>query len=240
MAPPPPSYDTDGKIASIVSAGTKTYTYDNAFRITGITDTSPGAANWTYGYDTLDRITSGTSSSTTRGWTYDANGNRQSETGTAASTYTIAPSSNRITGITGALARTYAYDAAGNTTGYSTVSATYNNAGRLKTLTNGSTTETSIYNALGQRIEVSGGAAGTVLYTYDEAGHLLGEYNGTGSLIEETVWLGDIPVATVRSSGSGVSIYYIHSDPLNTPRQVTRASDNVGLVLRSLRHGRRQ
>jgi RHS repeat-associated protein len=223
------TYDTDGKIAVVVSAGTKTYTYDNAFRITGITDTSTGAANWTYGYDALDRITSGTSPSITRGWTYDANGNRLTEGGTAASTYSIAPSSNRITGITGALARTYAYDAAGNTTGYSSVSATYNNAGRLKTLTNGSTTETSLYNALGQRIQISGGATGTVLYAYDEAGHLLGEYDGTGTLIEETVWLGHILIATLRPSGSTVAIYYIHSDALNTPRQVTRPSDNVAM-----------
>ena len=50
-------------------------------------------------------------------------------------------------------------------------------------------TETAIYNALGQRIQISGGAGGTVLYAYDEAGHLLGEYDGTGALIEETVWL---------------------------------------------------
>jgi hypothetical protein len=71
---------------------------------------------------------------------HSQHGNRQTEGGTAASTYSISPSSNRITGITGALARTYAYDAAGNTTGYSTVTATYNNAGRLKTLNNGSTT----------------------------------------------------------------------------------------------------
>lgn len=34
---------------------------DNAFRITGITDTSTGAANWSYGYDLLDRITSAVS-----------------------------------------------------------------------------------------------------------------------------------------------------------------------------------
>jgi len=39
---------------------------------------------------------------------------------------------------------------------------------------------------------------GIILYAYDEAGHLLGEYDGTGGLIKETVWLGDIPVATVR------------------------------------------
>src|SRR5205823_1175059 len=100
----------------------------------------------------------------------------------------------RITGITGALARTYGYDAVGNTTSYATVTAIYNNAGRLKTLSQGGTTETTLYNALGQRIQKSGGIAGTVLFGYDEAGHLLGEYDGTGTLIEETVWLGDIPV----------------------------------------------
>jgi len=27
---------------------------------------------------------------------------------------------------------------------------------------------------------------------YDEAGHLLGEYSGTGALTQETVWLGSI------------------------------------------------
>jgi len=33
----------------------------------------------------------------------------------------------------------------------------------------------------------------------DESGHLIGEYDGSGNLIEETIWLGDIPVATLRS-----------------------------------------
>jgi RHS repeat-associated protein len=220
-------YDTDGKIAQVVSAGTKTFSYDDAFRITGISDTSSGAVNWTYAYDTLDRITSGTSATVTRGWTYDANGNRLTETGSAPSTYAISPTSNQITGITGALARTYGYDAAGNATGYATVTATYNDAGRLKTLTQGGYTETVVYNALGQRIAKSGGTAGTVLYGYDEAEHLLGEYDATGALIEETVWLGDTPVATLRPNGASVSIYYLHSDQLNTPRQVTRPSDNV-------------
>jgi hypothetical protein len=56
--------------------------------------------------------------------------------------------------------------------------------------------------------QISGGAAVTVLSIYDEASHLLGEYDATGTLIEETVWLGDIPVATLRPSGSTVGIYY--------------------------------
>ena len=221
------TYDLDGKIGQLVSNGTKAYTYDNAFRITGITDTSSGASNWTYGYDALDRITSGSSSSISRGWTYDANGNRLTETGSSPSTYSIAPASNQITAIAGTLARTYGYDAAGHITSYSSMTATYNNAGRLKTVSNGSATETLVYNALGQRIATSGGAAGTVLYWYDEQGHLLGEYDGSGNLVEETVWLGDIPVATLRPSGSGVAIYYVHTDQLNTPRQVTRPSDNA-------------
>ncbi len=220
------TYDTDQKITAISSAGTKTLSYDNAFRITGISDSESGASNWTYGYDVLDRITSGSDTATTRGWTYDANGDRLTETGTSPSTYTVSSSNNQISSITGTLARTYSYDAAGHTTGYSSISATYNDAGRLKTLTNGTVTETLVYNALGQRIETSGGASGTILYWYDEAGHLLGEYDGSGNLIEETVWLGDTPVATLRTSGSSVAIYYVHTDQLNTPRQVTRPSDN--------------
>ncbi|HWM66559.1 MAG TPA: DUF6531 domain-containing protein, partial [Steroidobacteraceae bacterium] len=222
------TYDTDGKIGQITSAGTKTFSYDNAFRITGITDTSPGASNWTYGYDALDRISSGTDATLTRGWTYDANGNRLTETGSAASTYTISSTNNQISSISGALARTYHYDAAGNTTSYSGATATYNSRGRLRTVTRGSVTETLIYNALGQRIETVGGAAGTVLYAYDEAGHLLGEYDGTGALIEETVWLKNIPVATLRPhTGGGIGVYYVHTDQLNTPRAVTRPVDNM-------------
>jgi RHS repeat-associated protein len=223
------TYDTDGKISAISSAGTKTYSYDDAFRITSISDTSAGASNWAYGYDTLDRISSGSSSGgVTRGWTYDASGNRLTESGSASSTYSISSSSNQITGITGALARTFSYDAAGNTLSYSSVTATYTDAGRLRTIVQGGATETLSYNALGQRIETSGGAAGTVLYAYDEGGHLVGEYDGTGALIEETVWLGDIPVATLRPNGSsGVDVFYVHTDQLNTPRAVTRPSDNM-------------
>jgi RHS repeat-associated protein len=45
-------------------------------------------------------------------------------------------------------------------------------------------------------------------------------------LIQETVWLGDTPVATLRP-GTPVRIFYVHADHLNTPRKVTRPSDNA-------------
>ena len=41
------------------------------------------------------------------------------------------------------------------------------------------------------------------------------------------MWLGDIPVATIRPSGSSVVIYYVETDQLDTPRAVIRPSDNA-------------
>lgn len=56
----------------------------------------------------------------------------------------------------------------------------------------------------------------------------MGEYNSTGVLVQETIWLGDTPVATIRpkTKTGGVDIFYVHTDQLNTPRIVTRPSDN--------------
>lgn len=64
-------------------------------------------------------------------------------------------------------------------------------------------------------------------YVYDQAGHLLGEYSGTGTLIQETVWLGDIPVATLRPSGTSVAIYYVETNQLDTPDAVIVPSNNA-------------
>jgi RHS repeat-associated protein len=226
-------YDGDGNITQISTDSQRTLTYDDASRITGISDTAAGISSWTYGYDALDRLTGASNGTITNAWTYDANGNRLTETGSSPSTYSIANASNQITQITGALARMYTYDAAGNTTSYSGVSATYNNAGRLQTLTYNSgyysLTETLVYNALGQRIHASGGIS-DIVYVYDERGHLLGEYDGfylaKGTAWQETIWLYDIPVAVLKPSGPrSTSIYYVDPDHLNTPVRITQASD---------------
>ncbi|MGH9344779.1 MAG: RHS repeat-associated core domain-containing protein, partial [Terriglobia bacterium] len=64
-------------------------------------------------------------------------------------------------------------------------------------------------------------------YDAGASGSLVGEYDGSGNLIQETVWLGDIPVATIRPNGSAVAIYYVETDQLDTPRAVIRPSDNA-------------
>jgi RHS repeat-associated protein len=213
------TFNGDGLISQIQTAGvTLGYSYDNANRITGISDSSNSALTWSYGYDVLDRLTSATTSAITEGWTYDADGNQLTETGTTPITFTPSTSSNQLTATSGSLVRAYSYDAAGHTTGYGTLSFGYNNRGRMES-TSASSTD-YLYNALGQMIEKSG-TLGTTTFMQDEAGHLIGEYDGSGNLIEETIWLGDIPVATLQPNGlGGVNIFYIHTDHLNAPRKV--------------------
>jgi RHS repeat-associated protein len=221
------TYDTDGKITQTDSGGFKTYGYDNAFRITTITDTVTPANSWsTLAYDNLDRLTSADKTGTTIGYTFDANGNRLTQTGTTAATYTVAGTNNRLSSVSGGLTRSYTYNTAGSALTTGATIHTYYNSGRMKTgrLTSTGTNTTYLYNALGQRIRKTGGTPGTVVFVYDEAGHLLGEYGSTGTLVQETIWLGDIPVATIRPNGASFEIFYVHTDHLNQPRKVTNTA----------------
>jgi RHS repeat-associated protein len=225
------SFNQDGNPQQIVTAGvTDGYTVDSASRITAISDSGLSSNSWTFGFDALDRVTSGSSSALSRGYSYDADGNQLATTGTVAFTDSIASGSNQLNATTGAIVRTYSYDAAGNTTGDGTRAYTFNQRGRLSQATVGGNSTSYIYNALGQLIEKSG-SAGATLLVYDESGHLLGEYTASGAVIQETVWMGDIPVATLQPSGTSMATYYVHTDHLGTPRKITRPSDN-GLMWR--------
>jgi RHS repeat-associated protein len=77
-------------------------------------------------------------------------------------------------------------------------------------------------------------ATGGNHYVYDEAGHVIGEYDWKGQPIEETVYLGDLPVAVLTPTVTGtapntvttVKVQYVYADHLNAPRVIVRASDN--------------
>ena len=221
--------DEDGNPSQIITAAvTNGYTVDNASRITAISDSGLASNSWTFGYDLLDRVDTGSSTALTRGYTYDANSNRLTTTGTTASTETISTTNNRLNSTSGD--RTYSYDNAGNTLSFTGETFSFNQRGRMSSATSSAGTTNYLYNALGQLIEKSVNG-GTTLLMYDEAGHLIGEYTSTGALIQETVWMGDTPVATLQPNGSLVTIYYVHTDHLGTPRKITRPSDN-GLMWR--------
>lgn len=227
------TYDTDGKLSGIGSSstvvGSRTLGYDDAFRITSTLDSATAGPGWALGYDLLDRLNAATRTGLTIGYSYDANGNRLEQTGSNASTYQVSANSNRLNATSGALTRTYGYDASGNVMTTGATTHTYYNNGRMRTARLGAAGETTyLYNALGQRIRKSGGAISTPVYfMYDESGHLVGEYqwrNGSLVVVQETVWLGDIPVATLRPASGTTQIFHVHTDHLNTPRKITTNS----------------
>ena len=155
------------------------------------------------------------------------------------STYNLPTNSHKLTSTTGGTnPRAFTYDALGNLTNDGKYTNTYLNNGRLRTVvwTVGTTTNTITYdlNALGQRVRKTAPSSvgGTRRFMYDEAGRLTGEYDSVGKLVQETIWLGDTPIATLRpKSGSttppiAIDIFYIHADHLGTPRAITRPTDN--------------
>ncbi len=69
-------------------------------------------------------------------------------------------------------------------------------------------------------------SAGTVLYQYmiyDEAGHLLGEYDENGNMIQEHIWLGNRPLGVASDNG----LFYVTTDQIGTPRVITNASQQL-------------
>jgi RHS repeat-associated protein len=129
-----------------------------------------------------------------------------------------------MTAISGWLGDTpTSYDAAGNVATLFSETLSYNDAGHAASFPG----VQWLYNALGERVSTSITGVGATIFVYDEARHLLGEYDGSGNLIQETVWMGDVPVATLRPSANGIAIYYVHSDHLNTPRKVSQPSTNA-------------
>ncbi len=110
------THDEDGNVSTISSMGLNlSYVYDSAMHLTQMNDLDNSALSWTYGYDVLDRLSSASNASFTEGWTYDANGNRLSQTGTNPATYTYSSTSN-IQLTLSQSPYVLAYDAAGDIT----------------------------------------------------------------------------------------------------------------------------
>ena len=219
------NYNADGNISSIVNSETITLTYDNALRVHTNADNYGSGYTWTLGYDSLDRVTSDTKTGSTYGFTYDANGNALTQTGTFSNTFGIASSSNQINSSAGSLVRTYSYNGKGDVAGDGNISYTYNDRDRIGSAVVSGVTSNYWYDALGAMFQKR--VSGTMtLLVYDENHHLLGEYASNGSLIQETIWMNDTPVATIRPNGSAVTVYFVQSDQLGTPRVVSRITDH--------------
>ena len=111
------------------------------------------------------------------------------------------------------------------------LTATYDLAGRLTTLTKGGVTTRYAYDSFGRRVRKHGstGAASTVIFMYGLDGQLLGEYDAAGVALREYVWLGGTPVAMFTPDPANAAnpplVYYIDADHLNTPRVIVDKND---------------
>ena len=114
--------------------------------ITGIVDGLAAANNETLTYTDAARLSSASGSYGTRAWTYDANGNRTSETANSVvSAYAYPLTNNRLTNVKQGTVttRAFTHDAAGNVIqdlrGANAYNYAVNNAGRIKWVTGAGT-----------------------------------------------------------------------------------------------------
>ena len=218
------SFDRDGKLTAFpLGTVVQTLDYDDASRLTGVV----GKTSKTYGYDALGRLERFKSPSLTQTYSYDANGNRLSLTeGAQTTTYSYDLGSNLLQRRTQGSTQRYTYDRAGNLINDDVHRFTYDARGRMVQVTVGALSTTYRYNGLGQRVAkiAPGSTTASHHFVYDEDGHLVGEYNGSGRPITETVYLGDIPVAVLSGTNR---IHYVYTDQLNTPRLITDTQGTV-------------
>ena len=214
------------------------FTLDVQGNVTGLTERTNATTTVTrsYTYDGVDRLTAQKDGSTTvEGFAYDATGNRTSKTVGSTVTYTYSSTSHRLSSVGGT---SRSYDANGNLTQIGTgltafPKYSYYDTNRLKDakISNfPAVTMTYRYNARGERTQKGEGFAGNnnrTQFVYDEAGHLLGEYNDSGVRIKEYVWLDDTLVAVMQGSGANAMHYYVETDHLGTPRAVVQPSTNA-------------
>lgn len=235
------SYDQDYRLSQQnVGLWQATYGYDANSNIQSLQSTVFG--DLAYSYDKLDRLTAEEQTTQRQEYSYDAVGNRTSKTvtpiveGQAQSSTTTslsyASTSNRLTQLGN---QPVTSDATGNLTQDRTNrTLEYDAQGRLSKVTLGSAVVAEYrYNALGQRThKITETATTTFLYGPD--GQLLGEnrYSTAGVKLSSQyyLWLDSMPLGgiTLNFDATGTisssTVFYLHSDHLNTPRLATNQS----------------
>lgn len=177
----------------------------------------------TYEYDALNRLDEDDDGSAATTFTYDPIGNRLTEVTGSTTTYSYPSTNSKLSSVG---ANSYTYDAIGNVSGDGTRTYVWNAAGLLKEAKiGGSTVGVYSYSKTNQRTKkVAGG--NTTHYVYGIGGLLYGEYDNTGVLIREHVWLNGEPLAQI-DSGSPEVPTYLHTDHLMTPRYGTNAGGST-------------
>jgi RHS repeat-associated protein len=210
-------FDGDYRLAEIRDQGIATaqnlkFHYDLRGNLSQIEDLRDATHTQDFGFDALSRLTSADGAYGLKGFTYDAIGNRLTQTVTppggtpTTDTYTYPSTSHRLSARTSGA--TYDYDAAGNVSNTGTLALSYNNAGRVTSAGN----ITAVYSASGQRVKKTANGV-TTIFHYDRAGQLIAEQTDSGLWLgREYVWLEGIPL--VVASERKIPDYYVDNGGL--------------------------
>ena len=238
------AYDLDGRLVETGGAAPRALAWDLGDRLTSIAADWP-APSQTFGYDTLDRLTTTQSNgSAAQAYGYDAVGNRTARgaavgswdwQGAYGATHNRLASQWTVVSGVAAPATALSYDAMGNLVdGGQGLVLRYDATGRLAHGQRGGSAMSAGYSALGQRVTKTTGS-NTQIYVSDEDGRPLGVYRvdpaqPSGFRVEEEYLHLDgwRPVAVVRPEATlGMAVpqvFPIVSDHLGTPRQVLDAA----------------
>jgi RHS repeat-associated protein len=234
------TYDLDSRLSRILATGGATtfldlnYTWDTADNITAIADARVPAQSQSFGYDTLDRLISGTGAYGAWTYGYSANSNRtaRSKSGGVSETYTTTSGTNRLASVSdGSNTRSLTYDGAGNITSDArspsqTFTYVYDKAGRLTEVQLAAQTW-ALYqlNALGERVAktIPGTPDQVTHFHYDLDGRLIAETDGSGAMLREYIWLDELPVMF----RAGAAEYAVLTDHLATPNRLVDLAGTV-------------
>jgi RHS repeat-associated protein len=240
-------YDLDYRLTNLASSWGSplqnlSYAYDANDNVLSITDGVTPGNSQTFAYNNVNRLNQAAGGYGGLAYTYDLVGNRLTQTttiGSASSTQTYGydAASNRLlqTTLPGSTPpHQFAYSPTGNVVqdlrSGAPYTLSYNQANRLAGFANGGNTVGAYaYDAFGQRLTKTV-SAGTTLYQYDLAGHLIEESDvtaGPATARADYVYLDDQPVGFYIPN-SGMLFY--HSDRLGTPQLVTDASKGVDWI----------
>ena len=197
------SYDQDYRIENLNDPDTlsRNYVWSDVNTITAMTDSLASNNSQFFDYDELDRLNFATGSYGERSYSYDGIGNRLTEERSdGTDTYQYFDTNHRLRRLVGE--RVHTYDAAGNTTRDSARDFTYNQQGRLNSVTRNGDTSTYTHNALGQRVHKTTPTQGTRHFIYDLDGRVIMEADATGTVAVEYAYLDGEPLVMWRDTPS--------------------------------------
>lgn len=177
------------------------YDYDKVGNVDYITDIKDSTYNIDPAYDRVNRLSSimgpwGGTHATNR-IAYDTRGNIESKTiGSVSLSYAYDQTTDRLSTVSGTVAKTYQYDDYGNISSDGNKSFVYSDNSVLTRATGSSLAIDYLYDG-DKRLVKSTKDGRSTYFFYDTADKLLGEYDSNLNLQKEYVYLGSQLVATI-------------------------------------------